>query len=144
MLGATPNRVEFEGSGGSPDAGTSCAACIAVYAPTQLLFANRRSSTMGFVASLFEPQVSDDVVRAASPISYASKDYPPTLLIHGNRDEVVPPAASLNMYGALADAGADVELHMFAGAAHGFDRDRALARQCAALMALFLERHLGR
>lgn len=94
MLGATPNRPEFEGSGGNPDVGSNRAACIAVYAPTQLLGANRRLGGMAFVARLFEPDATDAVVRAASPISYATKGFPPTLLIHGNRDEVVPPVAS--------------------------------------------------
>jgi acetyl esterase/lipase len=144
MLGGTPNRPEFEGHGGNADAGSGCAACIAVYAPTQLLGANRRGSTMNFVADLFDADASDDVVRGASPITYASKDFPPTLLIHGNRDEIVPPAASLNMYGALADVGAEVELHMFAGAPHGFDAERALGHQCAELMALFLSRYLAK
>lgn len=48
------------------------------------------------------------------------------------------------MYGALADAGADVELHVFSGALDGFDVERRLGRQCADLMALFLERHLSK
>jgi dipeptidyl aminopeptidase/acylaminoacyl peptidase len=48
------------------------------------------------------------------------------------------------MYDALAQAGAVAELHVFAGAPHAFDAERELGRRCADLMALFLERHVGR
>ena len=55
---------------------------------------------------------SDEVAAKASPISYANKYFPPTILIHGNADQVVPNSESFNMYHALNKAGASVELHV--------------------------------
>ncbi len=139
MLAATPNLPELEGEGGHAGAGTQCAATIAFYAPTQLAALDPESA----VTQLFQPGVDAQTVRAASPISYVRKDFPPTLLIHGNRDETVPDEASFGMYRALAEAGAPVELHLYNGAPHAFDATRDLGRQCAELMALFLDRHVA-
>jgi dipeptidyl aminopeptidase/acylaminoacyl peptidase len=47
------------------------------------------------------------------------------------------------MYRALEDAGASVEMHVFADAPHGFDADPQLGRQCASIMALFLDRYVA-
>jgi acetyl esterase/lipase len=139
LLAGTPNLPELEGEGGHAEAGSECAACIAFYAPTKL-FGSYPPST--YAPGLFEAGVTEATGRLASPIEYARKDFPPTLLIHGNRDQLVRPSASLTMYEALSEAGAPVELHMYNGAPHGFDANRELGRQCVELMHLFLDRHV--
>lgn len=139
LLAATPNLPEFEGDGGHAGAGTSCAACIAFYPPTRLF---GKGSPNAYAPGLFADGVNLDTQRLASPITHARADFPPTLLIHGNRDQIVRPSASLDMYSTLADAGAPVELHMFAGLPHGFDASREFGTQCAELMLLFLHRHV--
>ena len=47
-----------------------------------------------------------------------SKTYPPTLLLHGDADPVVPFDQSERMFGALSKAGADVKLIRVSGAVH--------------------------
>jgi hypothetical protein len=47
------------------------------------------------------------------------------------------------MYDVLTAAGAKAELHVFDGQLHAFDREPSFGRQCAALMTLFLGRHLA-
>lgn len=140
MVAATPNAPAFEGDGGSPGVGTEVAGAISFYPPTDLR--PSAGSAGGAVAALFEPGVDAETVRAASPLSYARPDFPPTLLIHGNRDQLVPQRESLRMYRALSEAGAPVEIHLYNGAPHGFDAERSLGRQCADVMALFLDRHV--
>ena len=148
MLAATPHSVDFAGDGGNPDMSTECAASIAIYAPTDLLGDEHQLETgnqlelQGAVAGLFGAGAEPQAVRDASPVRYARKDFPPTQLIHGNADTTVSSQASLAMYRALAREGAPVELHVFNGAPHAFDADPALGRQCADLMALFLDRHV--
>ena len=66
------------------------------------------------------------------------------MLIHGNADELVPVAATLQMYTALAEAGAEVEMHVFDGQIHAFDTDPEYARQIADLIALFFDRKVRR
>lgn len=58
--------------------------------------------------------------RAASPVTYASTAAPPMLLIHGDRDLVVPLGQSEELAAALRAAGADVELSVIPGADHCF------------------------
>jgi acetyl esterase/lipase len=142
MLAATPKVAELSGEGGNAAEAEDCAAAIAFYAPTQLAVpaATDLDSAVG---RLFGPGADAVVARRASPIAYAHRGFPPTLLLHGNRDELVPETASLRMYEVLAGAGAAAELHLFNGAPHAFDSERELGRRCADLMALFLERHVG-
>ncbi|WP_295518306.1 alpha/beta hydrolase [uncultured Stenotrophomonas sp.] len=47
-------------------------------------------------------------------------DMPPTLLVHANDDRVVSVHNSVLMAAALADAGVEHELHLFAHGGHGF------------------------
>jgi len=140
MLAGTPNMPEFEGDGGNAGVGTEVAAAIAFYAPT--LLARSAAELSPAVSMLVGQGANADVIRRASPITYAGAGFPPTLLIHGGSDELVPVDASLQMYSALAQAGVAVGLHIYEGAPHAFDAVPEFGRQCAELMALFLDRHV--
>lgn len=129
-------------------------ACIAIYPPTDLTGSARVSDAIrarhaelaatGADVTLQLFGFDDAGVREqASPIRYASAAFPPTMLIHGNADEIVDVRNSQRMYQALVDAGAKAELHIFDGQLHAFDRAPGHGRQCAALMSLFLSRHLA-
>ena len=142
MIAGTPNVPEFEGDGGNAGVSTEVAACISFYAPA-LLYTPRRvlPEQLNF---LFGAGYAEATAKAASPITYADKAFPPTLLITGNKDELVPDEASFLMYRTLIDAGAKAELHVYEGAPHGFDAISEFGRQTAAIMALFLDRHIVR
>ncbi len=140
MMGATPNDPRFEGTGGNPGVSTDVAAVVGIYAPTDL---GRPSGTDSVISKLMAG--SDvDAYRAASPITYARRDFPPTLLLHGNRDTTVPVQASLRMHEALFEAGAPVELHTFHGAPHAFDASPDYGRLCADIISVFIDRHVLR
>jgi acetyl esterase/lipase len=140
MLAGTQNMPEFEGEGGNAGISTDVAACIAFYAPAQLYSPNQPLREE--LSFLFGRGYDEPTARAASPITYASASFPPTMLMHGNQDELVPEEASTRMYRALREAGAPAELHMYDGAPHAFDRVPEFGRQCAAIMALFLDRNV--
>lgn len=140
MAAGTPGVPAFEGDGGNAGVATDVAAVIAFYPPTSLdapHYGNR-------VHPLFGRPVPAEEARAASPVTYVNGGYPPTLLLHGNADETVPAADSTLMYEALHRVGAPVELHMYARQPHAFDADPLLGRQCADIMALFIERFVAR
>ena len=140
MLAATPDTPGLEGDGGQEGVSSTCAAAVAVYPPTLLQSAEPEAD--GAVAALFGGPVSNETADAASPLTYAHRGFPPTMLVHGNADDVVPVAASLQMYDALSGAGAAVEMHIFQGQEHAFDTNADFARQIADLSALFFERTL--
>ncbi|PON15523.1 hypothetical protein C2W62_23355 [Candidatus Entotheonella serta] len=87
---------------------------------------------------LFGPNLSADVVQAASPISYANGLYPPTLLIQGTAGEVVPHRMIVAMHKALEHAGAPVDLQLYAGQDHFFDREPQCGETVANAMAPFM------
>jgi acetyl esterase/lipase len=141
MLAGTQNVAEFEGEGGNPDAGTELAAAIAFYAPAQLYIKDQPLREE--LSFLFGRGYSDETARRASPIDHVSAGFPPTLLITGNQDELVPVESSFKMYRAITEAGGKAELHVYEGAPHGFDAMRQFGRQSAEIMALFLDRHVA-
>jgi acetyl esterase/lipase len=58
--------------------------------------------------------------KAASPITYVSKDSPPFLIMHGDRDPLVPLAQSEELLDALQKAGVQAKLVVIPGAGHIF------------------------
>jgi acetyl esterase/lipase len=142
MLAGTPNVAEFEGDGGTPGVSTEVAASIAFYGPA--LLGRPGAALSETVRQLLGDRATDAAVDGASPISHVSASWPPTMLITGNKDELVPDESSFYMYKALTDAGAKAELHVYEGAPHAFDAISEFGRQCASMMALFLDRHVVR
>jgi dipeptidyl aminopeptidase/acylaminoacyl peptidase len=55
----------------------------------------------------------------ANPITHVSSDDPPFLIMHGDKDLVVPLAQSELLYAALQEAGVESTLRMIEGCEHG-------------------------
>ncbi len=86
------------------------------------------------------------VLVQASPVTYVTRDAPPFLIMHGDKDTTVPPNQSQLLYDKLHTAGADVTLVMVKNAGHGFgavggtiNPSRAEITQ---IMLQFLDKHL--
>ncbi len=78
------------------------------------------------------PQKSD----LASPLKLVQSSCPPTFLLHGDADPIVPVEQSVMMHEALLSAGVDSQLMCIAGYTHGdyrFNRDEPAARMSAFL-----------
>jgi acetyl esterase/lipase len=56
---------------------------------------------------------------AVSPVHYVSKESPPFLILHGDRDSLVPYAQSVELTDLLKKAGVAVTLQRLPGAGHG-------------------------
>jgi dipeptidyl aminopeptidase/acylaminoacyl peptidase len=63
-----------------------------------------------------------DQAKAASPITYVSRDAPPFLILHGKADCQVPHSQSQRLYDALHAAGVKAELHLLPDVGHGDQR----------------------
>ena len=57
----------------------------------------------------------------ASPFTYIDKNDPPFLMMHGDKDTLVSPLASFELYNRLTAAGVTAERYTVTGAAHGGD-----------------------
>lgn len=140
LAAGTPGVEELEGEGGHAGTPTDVAAAIGIYAPT--LFSHEEQRRGAVTLAALTDLASSEAASAASPMSHVTAGFPPTLLIHGTEDELVPVHASLVMYEVLAEAGVPTELHLYAEQPHAFDAIPEFGRQCAAEMLLFLNRYV--
>ena len=101
-------------------AGNRVAAVVAYYPPVDLRpLARGTDSANGntrFPALNFDPSDAASV----SPIVHVSTDDPPTLLIHGDADGLVPVSNSHEMYAALQEHGVKSKVIIIPDADHGF------------------------
>jgi len=67
-----------------------------------------------------DPARLREITRAISPISHVSPDDPPTLIIHGDSDKLVPLQQSEVMVDKLKQAGVESKLIVKPGAGHGW------------------------
>lgn len=140
LAAGTPDVEEFEGTGGHHDVSSAVQACVSIYGPSVFhLTSPVRGSRP---TSRLTEHPTADVTRAASPVSWVSPSFPPTLLLHGKADDLVPVAATEVMHEALTAAGVPTELHLFPDQPHGFDAQPDFARHNAALVCFFLDRYL--
>jgi len=65
-------------------------------------------------------QENKEACRRANPITYVSKDDPPFLICHGDKDMLVPHNQSVLLNAALKKAGVNVKFHTVKGGGHGF------------------------
>ncbi len=84
-----------------------------------------------------------DKCRQASPLTYVTPDDPPFLIMHGDKDNVVPYNQSELLYEALKKAGVEVTLYCVKGGGHGFGGAVQDTRESLIQMvAEFFDKHL--
>jgi len=66
------------------------------------------------------PADNPDKAKAVSPVTYVTKDAPPFLIMHGDKDPLIPLAQSQELDAALRKAGVDTTLFVVKGGGHGF------------------------
>jgi acetyl esterase/lipase len=134
MAAGTNGNAKFEGTGGTPGVSSDVNACVGVYPLASAETAK----------GLFpEGQATPENIAAASPTSYISKNFAPTIFIHGTGDTTVPLASSIDFFNKLNALGVPTALTAIQGAAHAFD---VAALDAVEVMAqsvdLFLDRLL--
>lgn len=82
------------------------------------------------------------LVIKANPITYVTKDDPPFLIMHGDKDMLVPLHQSELLYDALKKAGVDATLHIVKGAGHGLQDGEESPQKLFETAAAFFEEHL--
>ena len=83
-------------------------------------------------------QENEDKVRRANPITYVTNDDPPFLIIHGDKDPLVPHNQSELLLEVLKNAEVQAKLRTVKNAGHGNFQDPNVAP----LVAEFFARHL--
>src|SRR5512134_2302399 len=92
MAAGTNGNKEFEGEGGNAGVSSDVNACIGVYPLAS-------AQTAG---GLFpQGQATPENMAAASPTSYISATFAPTIFIHGTKDGTIPVQSSVDFFTKL-------------------------------------------
>jgi acetyl esterase/lipase len=94
-----------------------------------------------------DPQREPKALDRFCPIRNVTKDYPPTLLLHGDNDTDVPYQQSVAMAKELKRVGAAHEFISMKGYGHGFDAKGMKDAKVAAAfdqVEMFLKKHVGK
>ncbi|MEW6238699.1 MAG: alpha/beta hydrolase [Candidatus Omnitrophota bacterium] len=137
MLGTSGDVKELEGGGDWADRSSRVQAVVDFFGPTNFLKMLDFPSSMKHDAPdspeslLIGGPVRDnpDRVRSVDPISYVSADDPPFLIVHGNKDPLVPYNQSELLYEALKKAGVDAQMILVKDGGHGGWNDQTLPTQ---------------
>lgn len=121
LLGTTGGVKEFD-KGGNRDQSSRVQCVVDWFGPTDLLTIGRgRNNPDSPEARLIGGPVRDnkEKARKASPLTYVSQYSAPFLIMHGDRDNVVPIEQSKVLAEALKKAGVEVKLQIIEGNGHG-------------------------
>ncbi len=117
MVGmATPEA----GFGPTSPADFRIAATVNGYGPSDVADLLQRNTSWAVQWLPASTANRDELASRVSPLTYVRDDIAPLLTVHGSNDTTVPVAQSEQLTEELQQAGADAELHIVAGAGHGF------------------------
>jgi acetyl esterase/lipase len=135
LLGASGGMPELEGNVNDLKTSSRVQVVVDWFGPTDFLQIGNAESDLKHDAPdspesklIGGPLLENkDKAAKASPITYVSKDAPPFLIMHGDRDRTVPFNQSELLYAALMKAGVEVTFVPVKGAGHGFGGPEAIA-----------------
>lgn len=129
LLGTTAGNEKLEGAvGGNLEQSSRVQAVCDFFGPTDL-FAfykdkeNRHYDyTTTVVGRLLGGPIAEkkELAESANPVNHITADDSPFLIMHGDKDDLVPMKHSDILSEALKKAGVETKLHVVKGAGHGF------------------------
>jgi acetyl esterase/lipase len=144
LVGLTDPASGVEGESGNPGQSSRVQAVVNVFGPTDMAFCYEKSS-VAWIFRLFmggTPAEAAERYKAASPITYVSKDDPPVLTLHGDKDALVPVEQAKALDEKMKAVGACHTLMVFEGQGHGFGGEHG--KKAADATWEFFDRHLKR
>lgn len=128
LLGTTGDVKDFEGTGGAAEFSSRVNAVVDWFGPTDFTRMDAAGSKMKhdpadspesrLVGGAI--QENKDKCAKASPLTYVTSDDPPFLIMHGDRDPVVPINQSELLVAALTKAKVKCVFQPVPGGGHGF------------------------
>jgi acetyl esterase/lipase len=123
LLGVTDKEDGLEGKGGNAEQSSAVQAVVSFFGPTDFtkpVWSDKviERHLKPFLGGTAEEKA--DVYRRASPLTYAGKNAPPCLFVHGTTDDIVPIQQSEEMVKKLRQAGVSARLIEVVGEGHGW------------------------
>jgi acetyl esterase/lipase len=146
MVGYTANRPEFEGTGGHAGVSSAVQAVVDIYGPADLTtdFVRNNPFANQVVREFLGKTMDADLplYQQASPVTYISPQTPPTLILHGTIDDVVPIGQSDLLAEKLTAAKVPFVYDRLPGWPHGMDLAAEVNGRCVWFMDRFFRRYL--
>ena len=132
LAAGTNGKAEFEGDLGTTGVSSDVNASIGVYPLASAQIAG----------SLWpQGQATPEAIAAASPTTYISEKFAPTIFVHGTDDTTVPVTSSIDFFTKLRAVKVPTTMTLIQGAQHAFDNSALDAVEVmAASIDLFLDR----
>lgn len=155
LVGTSGGKNAFPAIGEFPDQSDRVQCVLDIFGPANFATVIRQADEDKNVKNIFKFNTPSDPyssligmaldadaakTASVSPVHYVSKDAPPTLILHGTHDALVPYAQSEEFYAAMKEQGVEVWLQKIPGAGHGgpgFNHPKILA-----LMNAFFDKML--
>lgn len=152
LLGVGAGAKDLDGPDADPAVSARVQAVVDFYGPTDFRQMDAHALPGGMKhdpadspeSQLIGGPIQDNPgkVQRANPVAYAGRDAAPFLILHGERDPLVPVHQSELLFEALRRAGVPVIFHKIAGAGHGgAEFSHPVVR---AMVLAFLDEHLQR
>lgn len=143
MVGYSAGVPELEGQGGHAGVSSRVAAVVDLYGPYDLTteFARKAGPVKRFLGGKTYEEAPELYLRA-SPKHYLQKDAPPTLILHGTIDDVVPIDQSDALAARLAELGVPYVYDRLTGWPHTMDLAESVNERCQWFMNHFFEQVL--
>ncbi|HUT61778.1 MAG TPA: alpha/beta hydrolase [Phycisphaerae bacterium] len=144
LLGTTGDSNALEGDvGGNLDQSSRVQAVCDFFGPTDLVSivgGRGFERPNNVVARLLGGPVAQkkDLAVLASPLTHVTKDDAPFLIMHGDKDRLVPLSQSQSLHDALVRAGVESTFHVVKGRGHGFG-----GAEIMRMVADFFDKHLA-
>jgi arylsulfatase A len=126
LVATADQSAGMEGNGGWQNVSSKVQAAAAYYGVSDFTVGalQFQHHTGQVVVKLFRGTEKEkpEIYRKASPIFYVSKDDPPLLLAHGEKDDLVPFVQSVRMAVAYRRVGLSVEFIAVKNAGHDFEQ----------------------
>jgi len=145
MIGFTSDVPRFDGQSGNEGVSSRVQAVVNIYGPTDLTteFARQRSTgslLSGFFGGTYDQRRA--LYEEASPIRYVTLDDPPTLILHGTIDDVVPINQADLLAAKLNETGVPYIYDRLPGWPHAMDLANPVNERCVWFMERFFDRYL--
>lgn len=120
LAGCADEKAGLEGKSGYAGTSSRVQAVCSWFGPAE--FGNLGTDGDSVIGQFIGGSAKDkpEAYKLASPTTHASKDDPPVLMIHGDKDALVPLSQSETMLKALKTAEVPAELVVVRNAGHGF------------------------
>lgn len=129
LLGVTGKDDGVEGDGGNAEQSSAVQAVVSFFGPTDLTRAvwDKDVQTKNLIPLLGGTAAEKaDAYRKASPMTYAGKNAPPFLFLHGTEDRLVPIEQSQSLADKLREAGVSARVVPVEGEGHGWRGEKLL------------------